>query len=277
MSFADRITVLILTYNEAPNIERTLEKLAWASDILLIDSGSTDDTLKIASTYPQVRVVHRPFDNFANQCNFGLEQITSEWVLSLDADYELSSELIEEIRGLDSDDEVCGYKAGFVYRVYGQALRATLYPPRTVLYRKQKAKYHNEGHGHRVSIAGKAVPLRARIYHDDRKPLSRWFNSQQRYARDEADFLLTSAPEALKGVDKIRAKGWPASFLVFFYTLIAKGCIFDGWAGWFYVLQRTLAETMIATEIVDRRLRSRAAGKAQVSRTSDVANSSAQQ
>jgi hypothetical protein len=49
--------------------------------------------------------------------------------------------------------------------------------------------------------------------------------------------------------------GWPAPILVFFYTLLFKGCLFDGWAGWYYVLQRTLAEIMIALEVVERRLR----------------------
>ena len=47
---------------------------------------------------------------------------------------------------------------------------------------------------------------------------------------------------------------WPSPILVFLYTLLAKGCILDGWPGWFYVMQRTLAETMIAIELVDRRL-----------------------
>ena len=49
--------------------------------------------------------------------------------------------------------------------------------------------------------------------------------------------------------------GWPAPILVFLYTLVWKRCILDGWAGWLYVLQRTLAEVMLALEIVDRRLR----------------------
>jgi hypothetical protein len=47
---------------------------------------------------------------------------------------------------------------------------------------------------------------------------------------------------------------WPAPFLVFFYTLFAKGCILDGWQGWYYVLQRVAVETLLALEIVDRRM-----------------------
>jgi hypothetical protein len=48
---------------------------------------------------------------------------------------------------------------------------------------------------------------------------------------------------------------WPAPLAVFFYTLLIKGCVFDGWPGWYYVLQRAFAEILIALEIIDRRLR----------------------
>jgi hypothetical protein len=54
--------------------------------------------------------------------------------------------------------------------------------------------------------------------------------------------------------DRIRLTGWAAPIVVFPYALIWKRCLFDGWSGWFYVLQRTLAETMIALEIVNQRL-----------------------
>src|SRR4051812_43381171 len=91
------LSVIILTYNEAPNIGRTLERLAWAKEIVVIDSFSTDETLEIVGKFPRTRVIQRKFDTFADQCNFGLEQIHTDWVLSLDADYVLSSELIDEI------------------------------------------------------------------------------------------------------------------------------------------------------------------------------------
>ena len=84
------VTPLILTFNEAPNLWRTLEKLAWARQALIVDSFSTDETLDIARKFPQVRIVQREFDTFAGQCNFGLQKIDTEWVLSLDADYVLS-------------------------------------------------------------------------------------------------------------------------------------------------------------------------------------------
>lgn len=249
------ITPMLLTYNEAPNIARTLDKLAWARQILVIDSGSTDDTLAIVARYGQAQVVHRGFDDFAGQCNFGLSRITTPWVLSLDADYELSDALIAELRTLAPGDRINGYRAGFIYRMFGHALRGTLYPPRTVLYRAATGRYRNEGHGHRAVIDGAVQNLAARIYHDDRKPLARWLASQQRYAELEVDHLLSADPRELRRTDRIRLLGWPAPPLVFIYTLLVKGCLLDGWPGWLYVLQRTLAEIMIAVEIVDRRLR----------------------
>jgi glycosyltransferase involved in cell wall biosynthesis len=251
----DRITPMIITYNEAPNIKRIFDKLSWARRIVVVDSGSTDETLAILKTYSQVDVISRPFVEFADQCNFGLANIKTDWALSLDADYELSEELISEIQNLPPCDAIAGYRARFVYRIYGRPLRGTLYPPRTVLYRKDNARYHNEGHGHRVSIEGDIAQLRGVIFHDDRKPLARWVSSQQRYAREEASYLLEGTMANLPLIDKIRAMGWPAPILVLLYTLFAKGCILDGWAGWHYALQRLLAEVLTALEVVDRRFR----------------------
>ncbi len=170
-SFADEITVMILTFNEESNIARTLDALAWAPNVLIIDSGSTDETLAILARYPNVRIVTRKFDTFADQCNFGLTQVHTPWVLSLDADYELSEALGREICGLTPESRVVGYRAGFIYRIFGKPLSSTLYPDRVVLYRTGLAKYRNEGHGHRVMIDGTITALAARIYHDDRKPL----------------------------------------------------------------------------------------------------------
>jgi glycosyltransferase involved in cell wall biosynthesis len=249
------ITPMVITYNEEANIARTLDRLMWARRILVIDSGSTDATLDIIRSYPQAEVVHRPFDTFASQCNFGIAQVNTNWVLSLDADYELSDELISELHRLHPDAAIGGYQARFVYRVFGRPLRGTLYPPRTVLYRKLKARYENEGHGHRVTVAGKLVPLAGVIFHDDRKPLARWFTAQQRYAREEAEHLVTLDHKGLNRVDRVRLAAWPAPFAVFIYTLFLKGCLLDGWPGWYYALQRLVAETMLALELIDRRFR----------------------
>lgn len=254
-SIAADTTPMIITFNEGPNLRRCLDRLTWAGKILIIDSGSTDETLEIARCYPQVEVLHRPFDSFADQCNFGLANVSTSWVLSLDCDYELTEDLVAELQTLRESD-TAGYAAGFVYRIYGHALRGTLYPPRVVLYRRHGATYRNEGHGHRISVEGPTARLAGKIYHDDRKPLARWLGSQQRYAKQEVDYLLSTPTENLSRTDRLRRMGWPAPILVFLYTLFWKRCLFDGWPGWLYVLQRTAAEIMIALEVVDRRVQS---------------------
>ena len=151
--------------------------------------------------------------------------------------------------------DVGGYSVKFIYRIYGRELRGSLYPPRVVLHRVGQAIYRNEGHSHRVSVAGAVLPLAAPIYHDDRKPLAHWIASQQRYARQEADYLLSCDRSVLSKSDRVRLAAWAAPLLIAAYTLIIKGCLFDGWRGWFYTLRRMLAETLLALEIIDRRLR----------------------
>ena len=94
----DQLTALILTYNEEANIARTLDHLRWLDSILVIDSGSNDATLSILANHASVRVLHRPFDSFADQCNFGLDQIDTPWILSLDADYLIAPSLATEIQ-----------------------------------------------------------------------------------------------------------------------------------------------------------------------------------
>lgn len=256
----EQITPMLITFNEESNLGRALERLDWARRILIVDSGSTDASLIIASKNPRVEIVHREFDSFAGQCNFGLSQIQSDWVLSMDADYELSAEFVDEISRLKPDQSIAGYAASFVYRIYGRPLRASLYPPRVVLYQVTKAKYRDEGHGHRVSLHGEVRDLRNPIYHDDRKPLKRWLKTQLRYAEREAEYLIQAPDAELSRVDRVRKAGWPAPILVFAYVLFAKRAILDGWAGWFYALQRLLAEVLIALELADRRLRPRPTG-----------------
>lgn len=253
------ITPLVLTYNEAPNIGRTLSRLNWASRIIVLDSFSTDETCDIVRQFPQAEIIQRRFDTFAGQCNFGLQQIQTLWVLSLDADYVLDAGFEDELAALHPDADIAGFRAGFTYCIHGHRLRASLYPPRTVLYRKARASYRDEGHGHRVQIEGRVQPLRSRILHDDRKPLERWLAEQNRYAQIEARHLLgNTGPGAgsreLNAADRVRRWIVLAPWLVFFYTLLGKGLILDGWPGWYYVLQRTLAETILSLRLVEAKL-----------------------
>lgn len=257
MNFLDHVTVLILTYNEEDNIGRTLQALARFPRIIVVDSQSTDRTACIVAGFTNAALHTRAFDQHAAQWNYGLSKcnIDSRWVFALDADYVVTSELVDEIAELDPDNQISGYRVAFNYCVYGRKLTSSLYPAHVALFRRERARYEQHGHTQRLVLEGKVGNLRNTIEHDDRKPLARWMSSQQRYAALEADYLLSKPEGSLRCIDKIRRSGTLAPLFVFFYTLFWKGCIVDGWPGWFYVLQRTLAEMMIALEVVERRVR----------------------
>ncbi len=253
----ERITPLILTCNEEHNIARCLSRLHWASQVVVVDSGSTDATESICRAHRGLVFLHRPFDSFAAQSNFGMSQVRTPWVLSLDADYLVPAEFLRDAAALGAFGDLAGASARFRYRVMGRQLAASLYPPRIVLHRTSGAVYMQDGHAHRVCINGKIGHLKTPFDHDDRKPLGRWFDSQQRYASEEADKLANAGKGDLALADRIRLLGIPAPVLVGLWCLLWKRCALEGWSGWYYTMQRVMAEMLLALELADRRLRHR--------------------
>ena len=250
------LTALVLTYNEQENIRRNLEALVWVPKVIIVDSFSNDQTLEIARSFPNVQVVQRVFDTYANQRNAGLDRIDTEWVLTLDADYVLTAELQEEIKMLEPTSDLTVYWGEFDYCIFGRPLRASIYPPRVALFRTKRARYVDEGHSEQLRVKGKLAKLKGKIWHDDRKPLSRWFQSQDRYSEIEARYLLGAKSEELNRADRIRKK-WliVAPMGMPIYLLLVRGLIFDGWNGWYYAFQRTVAEMMLAIRLLEHKLR----------------------
>ena len=250
---------LIITFNEAPNIARTIESLQWLSQIIVVDSGSTDKTLEILSGFPSVKIVRHPFEGFAEQCNFGLSKVDCTWVLSLDADYQITHSLAKTIRTLfcpcPPPEEVCGYSIPFKYCIYGQPLRTTLLPRRTILHRVEGAHYRNDGHGHRVVLKGLVRTLEDPVLHDDRKPITRWLASQQNYMLQEAHHLLTTPSTELSAADRLRKHTPLAPIAVAALYLLIKGGWRDGRHGLHYALERTYAELLLLLVLTDHRIR----------------------
>ena len=96
---APLLSVAIITLNEEENLPRTLASVHWADEIIVVDSGSTDRTVAIARDFG-ARVIERPWPGFAQQKNFAMEQCSGTWVLTLDADEELTPELQQQIQTL---------------------------------------------------------------------------------------------------------------------------------------------------------------------------------
>ena len=245
------ITPVVLTWNEAANIERTLSRLAWAPTVLVVDSGSDDGTQGLAKTFSNVEVVERKFDEHVRQWEFAIRrpEVATHWVLALDADYVLSEELVEELGGLEPEPGTTAYRARFRYCIDGRALRAAIYPPVLVLFDKSHSRFEMDGHTQRLATDGRIQGLRGEIFHDDRKPFERFVEAQRRYARLEADRILTTPWSELPWSARIRRLRWVASWSVPLYVLLGKGLILDGSAGLKYANQRRIAESMISRAV----------------------------
>lgn len=249
------ITVLVLTFNEAPNIGRCLDRLTWARRVVVLDSLSSDDTVEIARRYANVEIHTRAFDDHASQWNHGLSLTTTTWVLSLDADYIVPESFSAEALEATSDRDVTAAFARIRYCVFGRPLRASLYPPRAVLFRRETCRYEADGHTQRLLVPGRSITLDTPFDHDDRKSLNRWLDSQGKYSRLEAAKLLSKP--ALTFQDRLRLTIVLAPPAIFIYTLVVKRGLLDGWPGWYYTLQRTLAEALLSLHLLDRKLRGR--------------------
>ena len=140
-----KISATIITFNEAENIRASCESVAWADEIVVVDSESTDATREIA-TECGARVITRPWPGFAEQKQFAAEAATHRWIFSLDADERVSEELrtsIEKLRNTDDADLADGYLIARRAFYMGQWIRGGgWYPDRQLrLYRKARGRW----------------------------------------------------------------------------------------------------------------------------------------
>lgn len=123
------LAVLILTYNEEKNIEECIQSVSFAEEIILIDSGSTDQTHEIAEKLGAKFLCHPMDEGFAGQRNFALRQTEAEWVLFLDADERITPELALEIQTVVKKNEQYAYEILRNNVVFGQRVSHGGYSP----------------------------------------------------------------------------------------------------------------------------------------------------
>jgi glycosyltransferase involved in cell wall biosynthesis len=254
----EHITPVILTHNEEQNIARTMSQLWWAKDIVVVDSGSTDATLTMLTEFPNVRVFNRCFDTHANQWRYAVEetQIATDWILRLDADYQLSDALVSEVARLDPNAAVSAYRIGFDYAIFSHKLLSSLYPPNTILLRRNRFLVWDKGHTEAWDVNGPIATLSARVIHDDWKPTGQWLIGQARYMQREFAWLREHRAGLVRWL-RLTPPLMPVA--VFLYCLFGKGLIMNGRAGIFYALQRMVAEAILSLFVLEAKLRQQAA------------------
>jgi len=255
-SMLNDTTPVILTLNEESNIGRSLEGLRWAKRVVILDSVSSDKTKAISESFPNVKFIERPFDSHAEQWNHAVFEtgIETPWILALDADYMVGDKLMAEIETLDPADGISCFFARFAFAIHGRVLPGSLYPSIAVLFRRDRCRYVQDGHTQRLSFPGRSDWLHTPIVLDDRKSVMHWISSQSRYARLEAEKLLSTPRAELPSSDRIRLLRVVAPFVVLGYTALVKRCLFAGRAGLFYMVQRVCFECMLSLCLLEHDL-----------------------
>ncbi len=249
-----QITPVVLTFNEEVNLRRNLDSLPWAERIVIVDSGSTDQTEAIAQSYSNVTWHTRAFDSFRQQWEHAIHQtdITTESVLALDADMTVSAKLLEEIVGAFRRGNYDGGLMPIDYRYYGRSLAGSICPPQIRIFRRDAVKVTQLNHGHKFEVGGPVYRFRNRLIHDDRKSLERWIESQLRYQKENETELRNGHRGRAR--DYARRLGLMPPIIGLLAYLRAGGP-FKGAAAARYAYERMTSESILAVRLLDARLR----------------------
>ncbi len=183
-----RISCIIITRNEAKNIRRCLESVRWVDEIVVVDSGSTDDTRKIASEFTD-RIYQRKWEGFGPAKEFARTCATGDWVLSLDADEVIPEKLREEIRQtVDSPNPADGYliprRSNFLGKWMGHG---GWYPdPVLRLFKKNKGEFTLRLVHEGVKIKGSKGRLVNDLFHYTDPDFEHYLTKLNRYTSLDA-------------------------------------------------------------------------------------------
>ena len=172
----------------------------------------------------------------------------------MDADYVFPETAHQAIHSAMRKDDA-GFSANFHYLVYGKSVHGSILPPRTILFRTEYGRYWQDGHTQQLELQGSQGLLPFHVSHDDRKPLSRWLQSQISYARQEVEKITSCSRNELGRNDRIRKAIVLAPPLVFLLVYVLRGGFLSGWRGLFYALQRLTAELLLSLFLIDVKLK----------------------
>ncbi len=180
----EKISVAIITHNEERNIRDCLESVKWADEIVVVDNGSTDGTIKVCQEY-RARVYQESWKGFSAQKNSAIEKTTNEWVLSLDADERIGPELRQEIeKVLQEEPPVDGYWIARKNYFLGRWIRyCGWYPDRNLrLFRKSRGRFTERAVHEKVEVQGKTATLIYPLVHETYRSLSDFLIRSDRYS-----------------------------------------------------------------------------------------------
>lgn len=188
------ISVVIITRNEATNIKRCLDSLQWVKEVIIVDSGSTDNTLEIVSTYKNVKVIETDWSGYSENKRKGTKTAVNDWVFWVDADEEVTKELMQELASLKvSEGNFYAYDLPRKTFFLNEWVRHTgWYPGRVIrLFNKKYCDFNdNILHESVLVPEGKTGHLKSDLLHYSYQNLYQYFDKMNYYGKYGAEELL---------------------------------------------------------------------------------------
>lgn len=177
------VSAVMITYNEAKNLRRTLSQLTWCDEIIVVDSFSTDGTERIARDM-DCKLIQRAFDSYGEQKSFAISKSRNDWVLSLDADEYITRELVEEIKQellQPGNVQAFAFASNLVFRKqrfrFGRENRRMV----VKLFNRNTCHMSNDRVHEKIIVQGRTRKLKGRLLHYSYHDVTQYFNKFGRY------------------------------------------------------------------------------------------------
>lgn len=273
------VSAMIFTLNEAVNLPSCLASLDWCSDIIVVDSFSTDATPSICAAHG-ARFFQNRFEGFGTQRNWALDHThpVHPWILILDADERVPSELAHELARIAASDPpgIGAFRVRRRFHLWGRWLRySSLYPTWVVRFiRAGRVRYQDRGHAETQVVQGRIADLQHDLVDENLKGMDEWFERQNKYSSKDAEFEFQSegggtraselfSPDKLvrRAALKRVAARLPARGLAYFlYSYLWRAGFLDGRDGFVFCRMRALYQSQVAVKVYDLRRRKFRAG-----------------
>jgi len=222
-----KLSVTVITKDEAAHVEDALQSVAWADEIIVVDSESTDDTVGIARKYTD-RVIVRAWPGYVAQKNYAASISTHDWILSIDADERVTTELADEIKTiLETAPASTGYRIPRVTWHLGRWIRTTDWYPdyQLRLYDRRAGEWTGRHVHESVKIQGRVGQLRGELHHFAYRDIADHLDTIDRYTTHAARQMFESGRRA----GFLQLAGHPP--MAFLRNYILRGGIRDGGVG----------------------------------------------
>lgn len=220
------LSVIIITKNEASHISRCLESVAWADEIIVLDSGSEDDTVSICRQYTD-KVYQTDWPGFGIQKQRALDKATGDWILSVDADEVVTPELRLEIETALQQEQFQGYEIPRLSSYCGRQMRHGGWWPDYVLrlFRRDCGGFTDTVVHERIIVQGQVGRMRTPLLHDAFVNLDEVLHKVNSYSSLGAALLYR------RGVRSSLGKAILKGLWTFIRTYWLKAAFLDGGQG----------------------------------------------